>query len=273
MADGSAFDAPHMTKAGARAKTDKKLRKFKVDHWATDFNTAEIGIMKRTQNEAASDQFTKDMELYGQTVKDGKREALFAYRKELWEKKKDFDRRLVIKLFSETLGWRGSLEMVVGRSLQLSLGAQGVSVPAFSVNLSRHEQIIQLERSAHKWPLFPEKFSFFIQTKDGPEFYTLKRHWISIGADYTVYNAKGRKIGVLDHHIFNLGGAWIVRLDPNYASAKLETVLELFCAMLKFNRASRKHIRRLVDKVRLGRLKPQLTHREEDLYLNPRRRR
>lgn len=274
MADGSAM-------AAAEIKTDEPLplakrktgvKKYKVDFWATDLNTAEIGILKRTQNEAASDQFTKDMEIYGQTVIDGKQEALIAYRKELWNEKTDMDRRLVIKLFSETLGWRGTAEMMIGRSLQLSLGA-GVSVPVFSVNLARHKQVIQMERCARKWPILPERFTFFIETKNGPRFYTLRENFMSIGADYTLTDQQGRQIGHLHQRLINLGGAWQVKLDTNHTNKRLETVLELFCAMLKFNRASRNHIGKTVQKVREGKITPKLSHREVDLYYNPRRRR
>ena len=281
MADGTALAAqemdadPKIEKRPARNAGKPrayKPRKFKVDMWATDLNTAEIGILKRTQNEAASDQFTKDMEIYGQTVDDGKREALFAYRKELWDESEDFDRRLVIKLFSESLSWRGTLEMLVGRSLQLTRGS-GVAVPAYSINLSRHQQLVEVERCARKWPFMPERFTFFLQTKSGPKFYTLRRKVFCFGADYVLYDQQARKIGYLDQKLINLGGAWIVKLDPKHTHAKLETVLELFCAMLKFNRACKRHIGKLSNKVRDGKISPTLTHREKDLYYNPRRRR
>ena len=281
MADGSALAGTEIeTEKAKDAKSQPKpkkarayqSRKYKVDLWATDFNTAEIGILKRTQNEAASDQFTKDMEIYGQTVIDGKREALIAYRKELWDKNKDFERRLVIKLFSESLSWRGTIEMLNGRSLQLTRGS-GVAVPAFSINLSRHEQLIEVERCARKWPFLPEAFTFFLQTKTGPRFYTLKRRIFSFGADYTLYDQQHRQIGYLDQKLINLGGAWIVKLDPKHTNKKLEATLELFCAMLKFNRKCRNHIGELSGKVRRGKIAPKLSHRERDLYYNPRRRR
>lgn len=281
MADGSALapapvaDAEVQAVAEPRAKrkTRAKVKKFKVDFWATDLNTAEIGIMKRTQNEAASDQFTKDMEIYGQTVVDGERTSLIAYRKDLWRERKNFQKRLVIKLFSENLHWRGTAEMLMGRSMQLTLGAGGLSVPSFSINIGRHDQLIQMERSAHKWPLMPESFSFFIMTKKGPRFYRLKRKVICIGSDYTLYCQKDHKIGTLDSRIINLGGAWKVKLDKAHANAKLEAVLQLFCAVLKFNGQSRRHIRRLGQQVRMGRIAPTIDHHEDDLYKNPRRRR
>ena len=276
MPDGSPMAEAFATKAQDTRKDKiarkRAMRRFKVDLWATDFNTAEIGILKRTQNEAASDQFTKDMEIIGQTVDDGRREAIIAYRKELWNDAQDTERRLVLKLFSETLGWRATMEMMIGRSLQLTRGA-GLPVPAFTLNLARHQQLIQVERCAHKWPLFPEKFTFFIETKRGPRFYTLKENLFTLGADYSLYDEQNRKIGHLDQQVINLGGAWIVKLDKAHTSRKLETVLEMFCAMLKFNRASKKHIKRLDAKIRDGRISPHLSHREVDLYYNPRRRR
>ena len=133
MADAAALapTAADMARTKSGAKTKK--RKVKVDFWATDLNTAEIGIMKRTQNEAASDQFTKDMELYGQTVIDGKREALIGYRQELWDGSEGFERRLVIRLFSETLGWRGTAEMLLGRSNWQSRRAGNRFRPSLSI--------------------------------------------------------------------------------------------------------------------------------------------
>nr|WP_156780917.1 hypothetical protein [Hyphomonas sp. Mor2] len=273
MADGMALAADAGdVKPAKRAKVKTKRRKVKVDFWATDLNTAEIGIMKRTQNEAASDQFTKDMELYGQTVIDGKREALIGYRQELWDGSEGFERRLVIKLFSETLSWRGTAEMLLGRSTQLTLAAGGRAVQSFAINLARHKQLIQLERSAMHWPFQPEKFSFFIQGKTRSEFYTIRRHWFSLSADYSVYNQKGRKIGKLDHQVINLGGAWMVRIDPDFQDRKLEAVLELFCAVLKFNRAGRKHVAAMAEQVLRGKVEADLDHDEEALYLNPRSR-
>ena len=272
MANAAALAPSSADMARTKAAAKPKKRKVKVDFWATDLNTAEIGIMKRTQNEAASDQFAKDMELFGQTVIDGKREALIGYRQELWDGSEDFERRLVVRLFSETLGWRGTAEMMLGRSIQLSLAAGGRPVQAFTFNIARHNQLIQLERSAMKWPFQPEKFSFFIQGKSSARFYTIKRHRFSIGADYSIYDQKGRKIGLLDHQLLNLGGAWMMRIDPEHRDKKLETVLELFCAILKFNRAGRSHVRKMTEKVFRGKVQPDLDHDEEDLYLNPRRR-
>lgn len=267
-----AFDAA----LAAAEKTDEKptrWKRFKVDLWLTDLNLTEIGIMKHTQHQAESDQFTKDMEIIGQVREDGRRTGIVAYRKEPWKHGKDMKRRLVIKLFSEHMRWRGTLELMMGRSLQLSIGARGVPVSAYALNLSGNTQLIQLERSAQKWPLFPEKFSFFLDTSRGPRFYRLRRNVIGIGADYTLYDDKNRKIGSLDHRIINLGGSWQVKLDAAQSSAALESVLQMFCTMLRFNGAVRRHVAHEIEQVARGRAVRDLDTHEADLYRNPRRRR
>lgn len=254
----------------AKARETRKWREFKVDLWLTDLNTTELGIMKRTRHEAASHQFTKDMEIIGQVKDGGERTGILAVRKELWKEGDGMKRRLVLKQFNENMNWRASMELMMGRSLQLSLGARGVPVPAYSINLTRHDQLVQLERSAQKWSLFPEKFSFFIETADGPRFYRMRRNVIGIGADYTLYDDQSRKIGKLDHRVINLGGSWIVKIDAAQSYAKLETTLQLFCAMLRYNGAARRHVKRELEQLCRGRAVRQLDKHERELYTNPR---
>jgi hypothetical protein len=141
---------------------------------------------------------------------------------------------------------------------------------AYSINIAGHEQIVQVERSAFKWPLFPEKFSFFLLKDDGPHFYKLRRDVISIGDDYTLYDQHNRRIGWLDGKVLNLGGAWKVKVDGAHADPKLDAVLQLFCAMLKFNNDTRRHILRLSRNMRNGKIDPKLETQETDLYMNPR---
>jgi len=243
---------------------------FKVDLWATDLNDVELGLYKDAQHQAKSRQFTKDMNVIGQVRCDGERTGLIGWREGLWEEGQGMDRRLVLKLFSETLNWTGSLDLMLGRSLQLTHGA-GVPTPAYSLNLARQDHLVQLERSARKLPLFPESFSFFIIDGDAPRYYRLRRHRFSLGADYTLIDQRGRRIGILRQRLLNLGGAWKVKLRADAADARLEHTLTLFCAMLRFNGRCRRHVAKLYKHMARGRLDTALGHQEEDLYLNPRR--
>ena len=260
------------SKGGRRGSgTITKERRYKVDLWLTDLNTVEVGLFKQTQHRAKSRQFTKDMDVIGQIREDGERTGIIAYRKGLWKAQEGFKTRLVIKLFSEKMNWRGTLDMMLGRSLQLSHGAGGFPVMAYSVNIARHPQIIQLERSARKWPLTPEKFSFFILTENGPRFYRLRRKILAMGSDYILYDQHDNKVGLIDGKVINLGGAWKVRVDAAHADPRLDAVLQLFCASLRFNDDARRHILRLTHNMRKGRITPSLEAQESDLYMNPRR--
>ena len=160
MTDAAAkVDKPETTaKAASKGKPDKKAAKaakwheFEVDLWITDLNTTEVGVYQHSRNRAKSRQFTSDMDIFAEVKRDGERVGLLGYRADLWETKRGMDRRLVIKLFTATMNWKGTIELMMGRSLQLSHGAKGIPVSAYSVNLVDHDQIVQLERSAAKWP-------------------------------------------------------------------------------------------------------------------------
>ena len=64
-----------------------------------------------------------------------------------------------------------------------------------------------------------------------------------------------------------------MKVDAAESYAKLEAVLQMFCAMLRFNDAARHHVKREVQKVHIGKAVRALDKQERDLYLNPRRRR
>jgi hypothetical protein len=244
---------------------------YSVDMWWTDLNTTEIGLFQHTRQRVKSRQFSKDSDIIGEVDVNGERNGLLSYRKGLWEDSQGMSKRLVIKLFSNEMTWRGTLDMLMGRSLQLTLGAHGFPVAAFSLNLSGHDQIIQVERSAHKWPLVPEDYSFFILEEKRAHFYRLRRDWISIGADYTLYDETGERIGHLNGRVLNLGGRWDVSIREDHANSRLNATLQLFCGMLRFRKAAERHIRALTHDIEHGKLDAQLETHEIDLYQNPRR--
>jgi hypothetical protein len=163
------------------------------------------------------------------------------------------------------------MDLMIGRSLQLTLGARGLPVTCFSINVGDHDNMVYLERSANKWPLLPENFSFFLLTDGKPRFFRLRRDFIDLGGDYTLYDHHNRAIGNLDGRVFSIGGKWTGRVKAEYADAHLLIVLKLFCGMLIFNDDARRHMRALARDVRRGKYEPKLEKQESDLYMNPRR--
>jgi len=256
------------SKAG-RAKT--QWAEFVVDVWITPFNSVEFGIYKHSRNRAKSRQFTSDMDIFAEVIEKGERTGLLGYREDLWHKNTGMDKRLVFKLFNETVNWRATMDLMIGRSLQLTLGARGLPVTCFSINVGDHDNMVYLERSAYKWPLLPENFSFFLLEGGLPQFFRLRRDVIDLGGDYTLYNHHNRPIGWLDGKVFSIGGKWKGRVKAEYADPRLMIVLKLFCGMLIFNDEARRHMRTLAREIAAGKYTPKLEKQEADLYMNPRR--
>ncbi len=262
------------TAPAAKKSAKPGKRSFIVDLWVTDLNTTEVGLFRHSRYKAKSRQFTSDMDIFAEVIENGERVGLLGYRSELWEGKTGMDKRLVMKLFTPAMNWRATLDMMLGRSLQLTHGAKGIAVPAFSVNLNDHDQIIQLERSASKWPGMPENYSFMVMKdlKDGrPQFYRLRRNWVNIGDDYILYDEHNRQIAKLNGRVLNLGGKWVVEVEEGESGTHLDMVLQLFCGMLKFHDGCLSHLSELYGNVKRGKLQPKLETQETDLYLNPRR--
>jgi hypothetical protein len=256
----------------SRAVSAKKAyHEFVVDVWITNFNSVEFGFYKNSRNKAKSRQFTSDMDIFAEITENGERTGLLGFREELWSKKTGMDKRLVFKLFNESLNWRATMDLMVGRSLQLTYGARGVPVVAYSINANDHEFMIYLERSANKWPFLPENFSFFILEDGKPAFYRLKRDLINLGGDFTLYNEKNEIIGDIDGRLFTLGGHWKGRIKTEHADQRVVMVMQMFCGMLGFNRSCMKHMKALTRDIAAGRVIPKLEKQEADLYMNPRR--
>ena len=267
----SATPLPRAAAKPTRAGQKAEWTEFTVDVWITPFNSVEFGIYKHSRNRAKSRQFTTDMDIFAEIIEKGERTGLLGYREDLWRKNTGMDKRLVFKLFNETVNWRATMDLMIGRSLQLTLGARGLPVTCFSVNVGDHDSVVYLERSANKWPLLPENFSFFLLDDGKPRFFRLRRDLIDLGGDYTLYNHHNQAIGKLDGKVFSIGGKWHGRVKSEFADQHLLIVLKLFCGMLIFNDETRRHMRRLARDVLAGKYEPKLEKQEADLYMNPRR--
>jgi hypothetical protein len=284
-ADAAASEAAREERADAHEQATKSAppkkpskapadgwHRFIVDVWITNFNFTEFGIYKRSRNRAKSRQFTSDMDIFAEIIENGERTGLIGYREELWEKAQGMDKRLVFKLFNETVNWRATMDLMLARSLQQTIGARGMPVMTYSINTADDNYIVYIERSANKWPFMPENFSFFLIDEKGKlELYRLRRDFINIGGDYTLYNERDEMVGALDGKVFSIGGKWKGKVKSGHADKRLLTVLKMFGGMMIFNGDCRRHMRRLAREVIAGRYEPKIEKQEADLYMNPRR--
>jgi hypothetical protein len=258
-------------RASRAVKGGVPWHEFQVNVWLTNFNDVEFGIYKHSRNQAKSRQFTADMDIFAEVTEGGKRTALLGYRADMWKKSAGIDRRLVMKLFTDKMNWHASMDLMLGRSLQETIGARGVPVTCYSLNIGSHDFVVQLERAANKWPCLPENFSFFLMDEGKPRFYRLRRAFINLGGDYTLFDERDRVVGYIDGRLVTIGGYWQGYVRTDHASAHLVTVLQMFCGMLAFNRGVRRHVRGLHRQIRDGADLPKLQRQETDLYMNPRR--
>lgn len=262
-----------LEKVSKSATTDAKRtwHDFNVDVWLTPFNSIEFGPWKRERNRGKSRQFTSDMDIFAEITENGERTGVLGYRKELWKDASGMDKRLVMKLFSENLNWKASMDMMLGRSIQQTLAAHGMPVMTYSINTSEDDYLVTLERSAHKWPLFPENFSFFLMNEGEPSFYRFRRDWINLGGDYTLIDQHGEHVGHIDGAILTIGGRWRCKLRGDHIEPRLLQVMKLFTGMVSFNRQARHHVKSIAQDIHDGRIKPDIQRQEADLYMNPRR--
>ncbi|MGB3718039.1 MAG: hypothetical protein WBB38_00510 [Hyphomicrobiaceae bacterium] len=264
-------DVPEIEEEAPLGSASDGWRTFALDIWITDLNSYEFGIYRHSRNRAKTRQFSSDMDIIAEVKEDGRRTGVVAYREDLWKQKSGMDRRLVLRLFSDKLNWRATMDLLIGRSLQLTVGARGIPITAYAINLHVDKTVIYLERSANKWPVLPENFSFFVVRDGKPFYYRLRHDFFSVGGDYTLYDEAGRKVGHLDGRLFSLGGYWTGKVRADHADNKLMSVMKLFAASVGFNSACRRHIKRLWKDLRAGKIEPKLERYEAEYYLNPRR--
>ena len=271
-AEATVAPKPAKPLSARAAKAAAEWLTFDVTVWLTSFNSIEFGFYKNSRNRAKSRQFTTDMDIMAEVTENGERTGLLGYREELWKKADtSMDKRLVVKLFTGELGWRATMDLMIGRSLQQTVGARGFPVACFSINTNDDDFMIYLERSANKMPWQTENFSFFIMHEGRPVFYRFRRNYFSVTGDYTLYDQQGNRVGSLNGRLLSLGGHWKGQVKTGAHDKRLLAVMKLFTAVIIFNRSARNHVSTLFADLQAGRLDPKLETQEHDLYLNPRR--
>lgn len=249
----------------------ERWHRFVVDVWLTDLNPTEFGIFKRSRNRSKSHQFTKDMDVYAEVIENGKRTGILGWRKQLWRDNDRTRQRLVLKLFTDKLNWQATMDLMLARSIQQTIGARGIPVATYSINARGEDQVVYIERSANKWPFMPENWSFFLLRDGHLDFFRIRQKFIRWGDDYLVYNGRGQEIGKLDGALLSLAGKWRCRIEKSHVTPHLLATLKMFTGMLIFNNRARRHISQCAEAVRKANYRPTLERQEVELYLNPRR--
>ena len=251
-------------------------RKITLDLWKTKLHGEIIGIKQKEEHMAKSRQFSRDLELFGEVFekKKGKKETIgyVGYRKGLWDEEKNkLERRLVIKLFSKSMYYQGTIEEMIGREFTRSLSARN-DFPSFNLMIDDYDYLIPLNKIRGGW-FVPEWFVFRIDDDEGFIPIILK-HKVGLGIDYRVVNGIGDKqFGKIDGKKFDVGGRYEITLkatDKRLVDNVIVRTLILFAASLKFQEEIIKKVKRGSEKMRKNEWQPELSNSEKLLRRNPR---
>ena len=186
-------------------------------------------------------------------------------------------RRLVLKHFRSTgtrIRWVGSLEELTSWELANSLAAKNPLL-SLSVNLSEIDlfTVIQQHHQRFRYPA-TYGFCFLDESTRRVLNITIKRKWVSVGADFTI-EADGKRVGVIDGNLIGFGyNAYLDVHEPQLAqNRRLMEVLSLFVTSVGYHKALWKGLRKRLQSIRLGNWQlSQIDSNELQLLQAPRRR-
>tara|TARA_R110002049_G_scaffold285698_1_gene466692 strand:+ start:76347 stop:77324 length:978 start_codon:yes stop_codon:yes gene_type:complete len=157
-------------------------------------------------------------------------------------------RRLVLKLFrttSQRVSWAGTIEQVTTTEIHNSIGSKR-SLLTMVVTLPRTEFVTYVQQN-HRTFRIPPIFTFGFY--DGQQMWnlSLKRRWVSIGADFDI-EANGESIGEVDGRLFCMGSDSYVDLDahPLGKCRQFVDLVTLFAASVGYHKAMRRSVKKRV---------------------------
>jgi hypothetical protein len=163
-------------------------------------------------------------------------------------------RRLVLKLFkssTERMSWSGTIEQITTTEIHHSIASKR-SLLTMVVMLPRTDHVTYIQQ-VHRTFRIPSLFSFGYYDGSRMWHMTLKRRWISIGADYDV-EANGKHIGVLDGRLFSFGSDSYLDMKAHELSndSRFMDLMTLFTASIGYHKAMRKSVDRRVESTLAG---------------------
>jgi hypothetical protein len=163
-------------------------------------------------------------------------------------------RRLVLKLFKTTgerVRWVGTIEEITTTEVHNSMGSNR-SLLTLSVLLPRNKFVTTIQQN-HRTFRFPSLFTFCFYDEQRMWHLMLRRHWLSIGADFDI-QADGNTIGEVDGRLFSFGCDSYVDIEPHplAKNTRFVDLLTLFACSVGYHKAMRRSINRRVEAALAG---------------------
>jgi len=206
---------------------EKKLRKtvYKkiiVDLRGTKFHTDEWGIKLDQQRQSKSRQWTKDMDTIGDVKINNKAWGKLGIREEKWKKVDPLKKRFVMKLFTNSFYWRGTIEFLQGESVLLSY-VTNENCPVYMCNISTSLNLVRIRRLPHKPRFRGEVFGFELVDDNGiHNVFMIDDKRFTLGSDWYVKDVHKNIVAIINGKFFNVGGRYDIEIyDKKQSEADL----------------------------------------------------
>ncbi len=273
-----------LPKNDEKRKVGPVYRVLSQDLHSTKLHDEAIGYRQAEIWRSKSRQFTKDATIIG-NIKVAKRkddkekmpsleeDGFIILRKSLWSDVDKLDRRLVVKLFSESGGWIATMEEMVAEEYTTSFVSDEPLV-VFTV-LTKESEIITWVKQQKRGGLSTENYSFYILGPNNTfESFRIEGARGSLGDDFDVIRLKGHdKVAQIDSKFGDLGGEFSVKIkDPVLAENEwFCRILQCFSVMVAYRGEIRDKIDKGFHEWKKGKKIPQLHRYEISLLANPRK--
>jgi hypothetical protein len=273
-----------MPKSDDERKIGPIYRVLSQDLYSTGFHGEEIGYRQDEVWRSKSRQFSKDADIIGKiedTRRSTEKEKLpparkigfIILRQSLWKSVDDLDRRLIIKLFSNSGGWIASMEEMVAEEYASSF-ASDQPLAAFTV-LTKESEFVTWVRQLRRGGLSTENFTFYLLGPSGTfDTYRIEGSRGTLGDDFKVLRLKGNEtVAEIDSKFGDVGGEFTVKVkDPVLADNEwFCRILQCFSIMIAYRGEIRDKINKGFHLWKDGKRIPSQHRYEVSLLANPRK--
>jgi hypothetical protein len=216
------------------------FRVFSQDLFRTGLHSEEIGIHQVDQWRARSRQFTKDAQIIGRiseakTKKEGdklsplEKTGFITLRESTWNQaQNEFEKRFVVKMFSESGSWLATIEEMVADEYALS---HAMNHPLLSfVVLTSENELVTYVREMYRGSISTESYGFYIAGPDGNfEVFRIEGKRATAGDDFrVVLLSRDTEVADIDSKFGDIGGEFAVRIRDAVLAEN-----EWFCRILQ----------------------------------------
>ena len=273
-----------MPKNDGKRKVGPIYRVFSQDLHSTSFHGEAIGFRQVEMWRSKSRQFTKDAHIIGNIAtaqRSDEKEKLPSMEKSgfiiprhsLWGEVDKLDRRLVVKLFTNSGGWIATMEEMVADEYTTSFVSDEPLV-SFTV-LTKDSEIVTWVKQQKRGKLSTENYSFYIL---GPEksfeAFRIEGARASLGDDFNVVRLSGnQKVASIDSKFGDVGGEFVVEVKDSVLAENewFCRVLQCFSVMIAYRTVIRDKINKGINLWKKEKKIPKQHRYEISLLANPRK--